>query len=107
MCMAEAEGRLKKEQPFVLGINADRLNKDYPKEETVLIQGIIDAFFYEGDDIILMDYKTDAVKNGQELTDRYSVQLEYYKEALETITGKKVIQKLIYSFALGETIELV
>ncbi|MCR4749190.1 MAG: helicase-exonuclease AddAB subunit AddA [Lachnospiraceae bacterium] len=107
MCMAAAEGRLKKEQPFVLGINADRLNKDYPKEETVLIQGIIDAFFYEGDDIILMDYKTDAVKNGQELTDRYSVQLEYYKEALETITGKKVIQKLIYSFALGETIELV
>ena len=106
MCRAAARGDLYIEQPFVLGIDADRLNKDFPKEETVLIQGIIDVFFEEDGDLILMDYKTDAVNSAKALTDRYSLQLDFYKEALERILGKKVRQKLIYSFALQETIEI-
>ena len=106
MCRAATAGRLTLEQPFVLGISADRLKKEFPKEETVLIQGIIDAFFVENDEIVLMDYKTDAVSSAQALADRYELQLDYYKEALERITGLKVKQKLIYSFALNMTIEL-
>lgn len=106
MCRAAKNGQLSIEQPFVLGISADRLNTRFPKEETVLIQGIIDAFFVEDGKIVLLDYKTDAVSSKQALIDRYELQLDYYREALEKITGMKVEQKLIYSFALNETIRL-
>ena len=106
MAEAQRRGKLKKEQPFVLGIAADRLKSQFPHEEQVLIQGIIDAFFEEGDELILMDYKTDAVKTGEELVKRYHTQMEYYTEALERITGKHVRQRIIYSFALGEEILL-
>ena len=107
MCLAAKRGDLYIEQPFVLGINADRLNKDFPKEENVLIQGIIDVFFEEDGKIILMDYKTDAVNSQKALTDRYALQLDFYKEALERILKKEVSEKLIYSFALEETIRLI
>ena len=73
-----------------------------------MIQGIIDAFFYEGDDIVLVDYKTDFVMKGQEekLVERYKTQLGYYARALESVTGKKVKEKIIYSFSLGKIIEV-
>ena len=47
MMRAAKEGKLYKEQPFVYGIKADRLNQEFPASETVLIQGIIDAYFEE------------------------------------------------------------
>lgn len=76
-------------------------------EEMVLIQGIIDAFFYEDDEIVVVDYKTDRVHRAEELSEKYHAQLEYYEKALEMMTGKKVKEKLIYSFALGEVIEVL
>ena len=106
MAKAQHLQKLKKEQPFVLGIAADRVKPQFPHEEQVLIQGIIDAFFEEGDDLVLMDYKTDAVKTGEELVKRYHTQMEYYTEALERIIGKKVKERIIYSFALGEEIRM-
>ena len=106
MAKAQHLQKLKKEQPFVLGIAADRVKPQFPHEEQVLIQGIIDAFFEEGDDLILMDYKTDAVKTGEELVKRYHTQMEYYTEALERIVGKRVKERIIYSFALGEEIRM-
>lgn len=104
MCDAARRGELYLEEPFVLNISADRLDKKYPKEESVLIQGIIDAFFIENGKIILMDYKTDSVKNAEALVDRYKVQLDYYTEALERIRGMEVKERLIYSFALASVI---
>ena len=73
-------------------------------EELVLIQGIIDAFFYEEDEIVIVDYKTDRIFRGEELAERYRAQLVYYGKALEMMTGKKVKERLIYSFTLGKTI---
>lgn len=103
---ADKRGDLFKEQPFVLGVPANRLSKEYPESETVLVQGIIDAFFYEGDDIILMDYKTDHVKSESELVDRYKTQLDYYDDAISRISGKKVSERIIYSFALEKILNL-
>ena len=107
MAGALAAGSLYREKPFMMGLPADRVDTALPEQELVLIQGIIDAWFVETDDqIVIMDYKTDHVQNGRQLADRYHVQLEYYQEALEKITGKKVKEKIIYSFALGEEIRL-
>lgn len=106
MAKADAEGKLKREQPFVIGLSADRLGEQFPDNEQVLIQGIIDVFFEENGDIIVADYKTDVIKTPQQLVSRYQTQLDYYAEALSRLTGKNVIQKIIYSFALGEEILL-
>lgn len=103
---AARAGRLYKEQPFVLGLPANRLNEDFPKEETVLIQGIIDVFFQEDGGYVLLDYKTDAVETAQELAKRYHVQLDYYAEALEQAFGHCRTEKILYSFKLGEEIVL-
>ena len=104
MVAANARNELFKEQPFVLGISADQLKKDYPPTETVLIQGVIDVFFYEEDEIVLADYKTDKVSCKEELIKRYKTQLDYYQMALEQITGKKVKERYLYSFYLQEEI---
>lgn len=100
MLLAQRTGRLYREQPFVMGISAARLGENFPETETVLIQGIIDAFFEEDDGIVLLDYKTDAVSSMQELWKRYETQLDYYSEALTKLKGKPVREKLLYSFRL-------
>lgn len=77
-------------------------------DETIMIQGIIDLYFINNDDeIILVDYKTDSVQSGDELIKRYKPQLDYYKRALEDITKKKVKKTIIYSLKLEEEIELL
>lgn len=105
MIQAKKRNGLFKEQPFVLGISADKLDPKFPSTETVLIQGVIDAFYYDEDgDIVLLDYKTDSVETAEELITRYKAQLDYYQQALEQITGKRVKQRYIYSFTLKKEI---
>ena len=104
MGRAARAGRLHREQPFVLGLSAAELSPSFPEEETVLVQGIIDVWLEEEDGLVLADYKTDAVKRKEELLNRYRVQLRYYARALEQLTGKRVKEKLLYSFALQQEI---
>ena len=120
MTQAAGNGKLRKEQPFVLGVAASEI---YPeiyqdiqkksqeadenrKEETILIQGIIDVWFEEEDGIVLLDYKTDRVRNASQLKELYHAQLDYYAQALEQLLEKPVKEKIIYSFALKEEIIL-
>lgn len=107
MQKAELEGRLRREQPFMLGLKADEIYAGQAAEEMIMVQGIIDAFFFEGEEIVLVDYKTDLTEKGQEqrLVEKYRVQLEYYAKALERLTGRKVSEKIIYSFALGKELQ--
>lgn len=106
MKMAWERGALYREQPFVMAVPAKEVNIEYESEEEVLIQGIMDAYFEEDGELVLVDYKTDKVfrKNPAELVKKYQVQLVYYAEALEKMTGKKVKEKYIYSVDLGRAI---
>ena len=88
-----------------MGISAREANMG-DSDETVLIQGVIDAYIDTKDGIILVDYKTDNVKDADTLINRYKVQLELYKKSLEMSTGKNVSEIFIYSFALGKEIGL-
>lgn len=94
------------EQPFMLGVSVGEIYPDITEEEVVLVQGIIDAYFAEGEELVVVDYKTDHVQTGQELLNRYRTQLEYYSRALSQLTGKKVKERKIYSFALHQEIEV-
>lgn len=108
MALADRQRLLFREQPFVLGRKARELKGEWDSDDTVLIQGIIDAWFIEDDEIVLLDYKTDRVIDGDEqsLVRKYKTQLDLYAEALERITQKKVKEKLIWSFALDRQIEV-
>ncbi|MDE6924251.1 MAG: PD-(D/E)XK nuclease family protein [Acetatifactor sp.] len=100
MYRAHRAGGLYREQPFVMGISADRLGQGFPDTETVLIQGIIDVFFVEEDGLVLLDYKTDSVRSMEELWNRYETQLDYYQEALQKLMGMPVKERVLYSFSL-------
>ncbi len=105
MVQADQREELRKEKAFVLGIPAGEI-WDCDSRELVLVQGIVDAFFYEDGDIILMDYKTDSVEKPEQLLQRYQAQLDLYARALEEATGKKIREKIIYSFHLKKEIIL-
>ena len=102
------ENTLYREQHFMQEVEYEKL---FPEDggdnvEKVILQGIIDAFIMEEEGIILVDYKTDRVKDGEELRNRYQKQIDLYSEALEQILGKKVRRRVLYSFSLGEEVDL-
>ncbi len=105
MQKAKEQGELYQEQPFVIGLSGAEF-PDADPEETVLVQGIMDAFFYEDGEVVVVDYKTDRVSRAEELVERYHAQLEYYDQALRMLTGRKVKERLIYSFRLGKVIRM-
>ena len=105
---AYKENTLYREQHFMQEVVYEKL---FPEDggdnvEKVILQGIIDAFIMEEEGIILVDYKTDRVKDGEELRNRYQKQIDLYSEALEQILGKKVKRRVLYSFSLGEEVDL-
>ena len=106
MQVAARDGRLKKEQPFVIGLPYGEVyqTEDAATDELVMVQGIIDAYFEENGQLILVDYKTDSVaENVQEvLTKRYRTQLVYYERALCQMTGRPVKERMLYAFTSGE-----
>ena len=108
MKAAALSGLLFREQPFVISRSAAEIDEAWDSQERVLVQGIIDAYFLEGDEIVLVDYKTDRVRRGEEqkLVDLYHTQLEDYAQALQRMTGRRVKEKYIYSFTLKKEILL-
>ena len=100
MWRAQEQGLLYREQPFVLGIDATRLDPDLPEGEKVLIQGSIDVFFIEDGEIVLLDYKTDVIDSLEALWNRYNVQIQYYEEALTKLMQMPVKERILYSFYL-------
>ncbi len=108
MIDAAKKNNLYKEKQFQAGVRPDVIYQigDLPKtEDLVIVQGIIDAYFVEDGDIVLMDYKTDRADK-QKLLDLYKAQLEYYAIFLEQMTGMTVKDKIIYSFYLDGEVRL-
>ena len=76
-------------------------------EENILVQGIIDLYYInKNNELVLVDYKTDFVQNENELIEKYKVQLELYKTALEEALQRKVDKVYIYSTQLEKNIYL-
>lgn len=99
-----------KEMPFNLSLKlidvyGDKIT-DESMNDSILVQGVIDLYFEKEDGIVLIDYKTDYLNSEEDFINRYKVQLDYYKKALETLTGKNVVKTVIYSFHLGKEIIL-
>jgi ATP-dependent helicase/nuclease subunit A len=102
--------RVSREIPFNIELKSTELYKDLDENtyggETILLQGIIDCYFEEQGELVLLDYKTDYIPDGNTgiIKEKYRVQIDYYAKALESITGKRVKEKYIYLFGNGEII---
>lgn len=101
-----------RELPFITEIPSSIIEKNLdPKiygEEKIRLQGIIDAFFEEEDGYVLLDYKTDYVKEGEEedFINKYKIQINLYKDTLNKILGEEVKEAYLYSFYLEKELKI-
>ncbi len=99
--------KIEKEKAFCIKIKANEVFEEAEDEE-ILVQGIIDLYAIdENNNVILLDYKTDYIENGNEklLIEKYKKQLQIYKEALENALNMQVTETYIYSLYLNKEIE--
>ena len=77
-------------------------------DDSVLLQGVVDCFFEEDGELVVVDFKTDHVLRAQldERAEHYRPQLEAYSMALTRVMGKKVKEKVLYFFSAGEEVRL-
>lgn len=97
--------------PFNIEVSPEEIFPDDGleySEEKILIQGIIDLYFLEGDKLVLLDYKTDYVdkNNIDHIISRYRTQIKYYEKALEIALKRNVDEIYIYLFHIGEAVQL-
>ncbi|WP_165314676.1 helicase-exonuclease AddAB subunit AddA [Weissella sagaensis] len=106
--MVQHANTLKREVPFSLLLDANRLYRNFDGDDKVLVHGIIDGYFQVGDEVWLFDYKTDHVKPAQAATtlkQRYAGQINIYSQALIAM-GLAVPRKFIYALNAETLIEL-
>ena len=86
-------------------IEEDNLNYN---DESIMLRGIIDAYFEEDEKIVIVDYKTDFVndENKDEVINRYKKQLDLYSDVMKNLTGKEVKEKNIYLFGIDEGVSI-
>ena len=98
--------RIEREMPFSMLFEGKRVYDTLEDGENLFLQGIIDTAFEEDGEWVLVDYKTDRVKSGEDLIKRYKIQMDLYKEALQRLTGMPVKASYIYSFRLHDAISI-
>lgn len=96
-----------KETPFTIPLPASYLTKNTTEGgESVILQGIIDCFFFEGDKIVLVDFKTDAATGRKTIMEKYKLQMDLYALALEKKYFLKIYEKFIYLLSNNDIIEM-
>ncbi|BGE82905.1 helicase-exonuclease AddAB subunit AddA [Staphylococcus petrasii] len=103
MKIAQAD-KVFRELPFV--VNQAKVDEMPENDEDVsIIQGMIDLIYLKDGQYYFVDYKTDAFNKrrgmteaeiGQQLREKYKIQMKYYQNTLETILGAKVSGSLYF-----------
>ena len=99
--------KVEREMRFLTYMPANLIEDGLPSElcdEQIIVQGAVDLMFYEDDGIVIVDFKTDRVKEAEQLVKAYGEQLRIYSDACQKITGLPVKEKIIYSLVLDSTI---
>jgi ATP-dependent helicase/nuclease subunit A len=101
---------VRREVPFNFRKKASDVLEGYEsKTDTMLIQGVIDCFFEEDGQLVLIDYKTDYIgpaNTVDKLVGRYRIQIDLYTEALERITGMPVKERILYLLSINRAVHL-
>ena len=99
---------LRREFKFSILEPAHRYYPQAGEGEQVLFQGVVDCYYETLEGITVVDFKTDRVTKATlaHRAEHYRPQLEAYSRALEEITGKRVIRRVLWFFALGRSVDL-
>lgn len=98
-----------REFKFTVKINSSEYSNDIPKEfsqQKIIMQGAVDLIFEEDDGLVIIDYKTDKVKDLNSLQDTYSKQLQLYKSAVQQSLCLPVKEMYIYSLTLNKELKI-
>lgn len=76
------------------------------KEEEAYVHGFMDLVVFLENEIVIVDFKSDNAFDATSLVRKYRSQLETYRKAMEQIRPGMKITAWIYSFTLGEMIEI-
>lgn len=104
--------KIHREVPFNIELPYKEIYPQLPDvsdyEDKILLQGVIDCYFEEEDNIVLIDYKTDYVPDGdiEVMKEKYKLQISYYSRALEMLTLKRVKERYIYLFSTGDILKM-
>jgi ATP-dependent helicase/nuclease subunit A len=104
--------KIYRETPFVMQLSPNEVYPDPSYNDTsakMLVHGIIDLYFEENDELVLVDYKTDIVSKKNPawaICERYKIQLDYYKKALELSSNKRVKEMYLYLVDIDQAIKV-
>lgn len=96
--------KLYREYRFTVNLSAKDIDENTDCPDNVILQGAIDCLFFEDGQAVIVDYKTDRVKDIQKLAQNYSKQLELYKKAVTAIFKVPVKECIIYSLHLCDSV---
>ncbi len=76
-----------------------------PRDESMLLQGVVDCLLIEPDGITLIDYKTDRISAGEVplRAQRYAMQLRAYAHSIERIFSLPVKSRVLHFLSPGES----
>ncbi|MBO4914626.1 MAG: PD-(D/E)XK nuclease family protein, partial [Oscillospiraceae bacterium] len=97
---------LNREYRFSILDSARKYDQRSAEDDEVLVQGVVDCFFEEQGQLVVLDFKTDRVTADTvaKRAEYYAPQLETYSSALERIMGKKVKERILYFFETGQCV---
>ncbi len=101
-----ASDDVRRELKFTLLLDAKELDERADEEDSIILQGIADCVFKDGNSVVVLDFKSDKVKSSDELIQRYSGQLHLYEKAIKEMFQVDKVKQCIYSFTLKKAIEL-
>lgn len=94
---------------FYNELHQNTVYKEYDfmcKYKNEYINGIIDVLFV-GEELTIVDFKSDAHIDEETLISNYKEQLYVYKKALQSIYKEKKISTYLYSFSLHKFIKIM
>ena len=96
-----------REEPFITALPAAQITPEAGEcEAEVLVQGIADLVLVYDDHAEILDYKTDRSRDAAFYIKEYAAQLQLYRRAFAQRLAVPVTKLTIYSFTLGEEIDI-
>ncbi len=100
---ADKNALLFREKKFLYELKAKDIFKD-GAEQSVIIEGIIDAYFIEDNELVVIDYKSDRATDPDYYRTNYLHQLKLYSKALSEAYKMKIKNCIIYSLNAGSIV---
>jgi ATP-dependent helicase/nuclease subunit A len=103
-----ASNNVMREFRFTVEIPADMVKAELNEtlaSQPIVLQGAVDCAFEEDGQLVIVDYKTDKTASPEELWQRYQMQLNLYRLAMEQSVGPPIKECLLYSFHLNSVVK--